>query len=237
MKPHSDVFDSIGYYSTLLTGVDAIEISLAYNCTPKAETLVEFVNDNVWALEMVQQQHTEQIKQLNITQEQKCCIQDERLVEAAAAGDLGRVKQLLKSVDPDSRQTTGYEQTALHVAAQRGFDTIVRVLLAAGANVNVQDLKSSGHYGDTPLHLAIWKGHILTVRILVSNGASLTIEKSNGQTPFSIAMYIMGQKTPNRLEIFKYMIRNGADLNTRYHGMNARQMAKKNGFTIPTTFF
>ena len=126
MKPHSDVFDGIGYHSTLLTGIDAIEISLAYNCTPKAQTLVQFVNDNVWSLQMVQQQHTEQIEQLNVTKEQKCCIQDERLVEAAAAGDLGRVKELLKFVDSDSRQKTGQEQTALNDAARLGFDAIVR---------------------------------------------------------------------------------------------------------------
>ena len=36
LEPAEDVFDGVGYYSTVLTGIDAVEICLAYNCTPTA---------------------------------------------------------------------------------------------------------------------------------------------------------------------------------------------------------
>ena len=44
--------------------------------------------------------------------------------------------------------------TALHEACNRGHQTIARLLLTAGANVNVQGMDN-----DTPLHDAASSGH------------------------------------------------------------------------------
>ena len=193
---------------------------------------MEFVNDNVWAVQMVQQQHSEHIRELQVTQQPKCCIEDDRLVDAAEVGNLALVKELLKYVDPDSRRSLRLRQdTALHRAAKEGFDQIVRVLLAAGASVDAQNSN-----GDTPLHKAVWQGRLSTVKVLIANGASLTIEKINGQTAFIQSMWLMYTAYENRIKIFKHFIRNGADLTTIYNGKNPYELAHMNGFNISEIF-
>ena len=167
-------------------------------------------------------------------------LQDGTLVDASAGGNLTMVKLLLKYVDPNSPKIleNGHKTYALHEAAKHGFDQIVQVLLAAGADISRQDEKSSAHSGDTPLHLAVWKDHLTTVKILVSNGASLTAAKSNGETAFAIVFYSMiYHDNPNSLEIFKYFLKNGADLNTTNYGKTVYTLAEENGLTIPTNFF
>ena len=62
IQPHNIMFEGIGQYSTSLTGIDAIELTRAYNCTPPPETVVEFVIDNVWILQMVQRGQDDRIK-------------------------------------------------------------------------------------------------------------------------------------------------------------------------------
>ena len=64
IQPHYSGFEGIGHYSTTLSASDAIEIALAYNCSPKAETLLEFVNDNVWAMQTILYEHKTQIEKL-----------------------------------------------------------------------------------------------------------------------------------------------------------------------------
>jgi hypothetical protein len=67
--------------------------------------------------------------------------------DAAKAGDLGKVKALLKG-NPDlasSKDCTGW--TPLHLAALRGFNDLTELLLANNAEVNAKD--NTGH---TPLH-------------------------------------------------------------------------------------
>ena len=59
------------------------------------------------------------------------------LTEAARAGNLTRVKELLKSDDVEV-DFTSHDFTALMEASQEGHLEIVKVLLAAGADVNYQ---------------------------------------------------------------------------------------------------
>lgn len=58
--------------------------------------------------------------------------------------------------------------TPLLTAAMGGKDEIVRLLIAAGANVNHSDL------GGTPLSMAIHGGHENVVRLLVNAGATIS---------------------------------------------------------------
>ena len=66
IQPHHEAFEGIGHFSDTLTGIDATKIALAYNCSLKPETLAEFVIDNAWQLQMVQQEHTRQIRELKL---------------------------------------------------------------------------------------------------------------------------------------------------------------------------
>ena len=83
---------------------------------------------------------------------------------------------MLRFVDPNSMKIgTNNEKTfALHEAAKRGHVKImmvmqrsldfplyaVQVLIAAGADVDLQYQLSNGDLWDTALHIAAWNGHL-----------------------------------------------------------------------------
>ncbi|KAJ5663216.1 hypothetical protein N7507_003947 [Penicillium longicatenatum] len=85
------------------------------------------------------------------------------------------------STEIDSRDY--YGQTPLSVAAQKGNDAVVRVLLQRGANV---DSKDSLEYR-TPLFHAIAGGHHGIVELLLQNGAKADTTDATDMTPLSYA--------------------------------------------------
>ncbi|XP_068209542.1 uncharacterized protein [Palaemon carinicauda] len=66
----------------------------------------------------------------------------------------------------------------LHRACHHGEDLIARLLLAAGANINMRD-----HVGNTPLHAAAQAGHNKVVKVLLACGAKLESISQSGMTP------------------------------------------------------
>ena len=83
---------------------------------------------------------------------------------------------MLRFVDPNSLKigTNNEKTSALHEAAKRGHVKImmvmqhsldfplyaVQVLIAAGADVDLQYQLSNGDLWDTALHIAAWNGHL-----------------------------------------------------------------------------
>ncbi|GIL75254.1 hypothetical protein Vretifemale_5031, partial [Volvox reticuliferus] len=67
------------------------------------------------------------------------------------------------------------ELTALHIAAERGSAELVRVLVAAGAKVNIQ-----GDRGMPPLHVAVWEGNTAAVVSLLAAKASVSLKSKAG---------------------------------------------------------
>ncbi|KAI1713129.1 ankyrin repeats (3 copies) domain-containing protein [Ditylenchus destructor] len=72
--------------------------------------------------------------------------------------------------------------TALHVAASKGYNQLIGMLIRAGADVNIQDYE-----GWTPLHAAAHWAEKDACRILMENGASLNSGTHNGQTVLNVA--------------------------------------------------
>jgi ankyrin repeat protein len=70
---------------------------------------------------------------------------------------------------PDSIEHRRPCETALHIAATRGFESIVKLLLDNGAEVNGRMLQRK--YGDTPLHVAVTSGHVEVTQVLLNAGA------------------------------------------------------------------
>jgi ankyrin repeat protein len=102
--------------------------------------------------------------------------------DAAAIGDLERVKALVKD-NPDlvfSKDFSG--QTALHWAATQGRTDIVKLLLANKADVNAKAGKSSS----TPLFNAVSSRHKDVVELLLTGGADVNA-KINDETPLRFA--------------------------------------------------
>lgn len=121
----------------------------------------------------------------------------------------------------------------LLIAAENGYEKVVRYLTKNGANVNVQDEweKTSLHYSaqhghtqvvevlleegagvnaqdedkGTPLHYAAKHGHTKTVKLLLKNGANINLQNKNRYTPLSCAWH---SKYP---EMAKLLLNYGAD--------------------------
>lgn len=89
---------------------------------------------------------------------------------AAYHGDLYRLRGLINAgADPNKTDYDG--RTALHMAASRGYEDIVRFLIQWRANVNCID-----KFENSPLMEAVKTGHDKVARLLSENGAILNLE-------------------------------------------------------------
>ena len=124
---------------------------------------------------------------------------------------------LSHNANPNLRaKENGY--TSLHMPTYRGYGKIVKMLLSAGANPNVQD-----NDGDTPLLLAAREGHNNIVKILINENADLDIKNNNGDTALALASY------RNHQEIAKLLLETQANPNIQAKdGSTALSFALKN---------
>jgi ankyrin repeat protein len=103
---------------------------------------------------------------------------DEELLSAASEGNTLKVRELLhKGADPNAANTEGNTLTVLMLAANGGFAPMVKVLVEAGANVNVTASVAAGaarvNEDITPLMQAVASGDEESVRILLDQGADV----------------------------------------------------------------
>jgi ankyrin repeat protein len=81
----------------------------------------------------------------------------------------------------DAADNNGY--TPLHLAAARGDDFMVDILVKSGANVNARTAA-----GDTPVYVATFWEHPHTVMKLLTHGADRNIQNNEGRTPLTMAI-------------------------------------------------
>jgi hypothetical protein len=109
-----------------------------------------------------------------------------RLWHAARCGSAGNVTLAVRSgAEVNSGDNDFYGWTALHRAADKGCDDVVRVLIHWGATV---DILEAGR-GLTPLHLAVHQGRVPVVRMLVAAGADTTKQDRDGVSPADLARF------------------------------------------------
>ncbi len=75
-----------------------------------------------------------------------------------------------------------YNHTPLHMAAFYGRVKIVRMLIDAGADVNVQS-----EDGWTPLHVAAYKEELKIARMLIDAGANKDLQNDDDKLPYDLA--------------------------------------------------
>lgn len=93
------------------------------------------------------------------------------------------VRILLRNgANPNSSSQNGYQVFPIHSALSNGQNTIAKMLIEAGAEVNV--LQSSRI---SPLHLAAQQGNIDMIIVLLEHGANIAIRNDFGQTASDIA--------------------------------------------------
>ncbi|MBT3380947.1 MAG: hypothetical protein HN742_16155 [Lentisphaerae bacterium] len=119
----------------------------------------------------------------------------------ARQGNVRGVERRLKwGTSPDKRQLWTCE-IPLISAAQGGHSDVVRLLVANGADVNLQ-----GEAWDAALHHAAYRGHLEIVKFLVTNGADVSLFKSH-DTPLHSAA------SGGQVEVARVLLAHGADVN------------------------
>lgn len=128
------------------------------------------------------------------------------LFESIAKGNIGKITALLKSgLDINHSSTLHEGRTPLHHAAFHHRNQALKLLLQKGANPNTPDSK-----GYTPLHYAAKFGHIDSARTLMQYKTELeTYSTELEETPLFTAV------DQNQLEVARFLIEQGADVNTR----------------------
>ena len=125
-----------------------------------------------------------------------------RVADAAMSADVAAVRALLTAGE-DVNAAQGDGMTALHWASRRGENEMVRMLLAAGANVRATT--RLGNY--TPLLLASQGGHAAAIDALVAAGADVKGTTAAGVTTLMLA------SASGQVAAVKALIAHGADVN------------------------
>jgi ankyrin repeat protein len=143
------------------------------------------------------------------------------LHEAAAAGNLPRVRelveensQLAKSYSPD-----GFPVMAL--AAAFGHEDVARYLRGKGAEINAVATNGTGY---TALTGAVAGSHASLAKWLAENGADVNYRYAEGHSP------LLEAAANGKLEIVKMLVAHGADVQMRTEGgKNALNFAQERG--------
>ncbi|KAL9036786.1 MAG: hypothetical protein Q9214_005984, partial [Letrouitia sp. 1 TL-2023] len=139
------------------------------------------------------------------------------LAKAARKDDEQTVLRLLESGADVNYCKGGFVNTALGSAAENGKLSMVRLLLARGANVDVQP-----RCGGSPLAMASGKGHYYIVQVLLDNGADV-----NAQDNFSCTALIRASEGGYG-NIVQMLLNNRANVNA--HGGSALLRASAGGY-------
>ncbi|XP_066908001.1 serine/threonine-protein phosphatase 6 regulatory ankyrin repeat subunit B-like [Halyomorpha halys] len=104
--------------------------------------------------------------------------------DAVSNENLKVVKKLLDhggSIDSQGE----FGRTPLHIAARKGQETIVNLLLARNASVDIRDA-----YHDAAIHHAMMSKNLKIVIQLLEYGANVNTKGATGNTPFGLAISI-----------------------------------------------
>ena len=104
----------------------------------------------------------------------------------------------------DERNAAGL--TPLHLAATKGDARAAKLLITAGAEVDIQT--GSGGRGSTPLWSACRYGHVEVVKVLLAGGADVTAKDWTGRQAVHIAAVSSQAK-----RVVQVLLKHGADVN------------------------
>jgi ankyrin repeat protein len=122
------------------------------------------------------------------------------LHEAARAGDLERVKQIVEQEQREVDERDGFSYTALHIAAEEGHVPVIEYLVAKGANLEAE----SGLKKCRPLHYAVLGGKANSLVKLIELGAELEGRNEDGRT--ALWQAVLAEKP----ELVRTLIEKGA---------------------------
>ncbi|MDH4239915.1 MAG: ankyrin repeat domain-containing protein [Phycisphaerae bacterium] len=101
------------------------------------------------------------------------------LKRASYSGDVEKVHELLAG-GTNANGELDHGLTPLHWAATRGHKRVAEMLLANGADPNMDRTDAHCIVVGTPLHCAAYNGHVDVVRLLMANGADINYKSIFG---------------------------------------------------------
>lgn len=153
--------------------------------------------------------------------------QNNNLLRACGDGDILLARKCLHRGATVNTRSKRSGDTPLHLASEKGYVSIVELLLTHGARVDMRnsrvhirsDLISMGEHREvwreTPLHLAAREGHVNVVLMLLHAGADITakISKGNieGNGPTALHLAIAGGHAPT----VRFLLSEGSDISSR----------------------
>lgn len=145
----------------------------------------------------------------------------DRMVQYAAQGDLTVVRNLLAAGVAVSAHDAVHHTTALHNAAAKGHQALVRMLLEMGARVDAVD-----RLGVTPLTAACFYGQTKVAELLLAAGASLKVPDHADTFPLLAAVQSGNQ------QLVSLLLDKGASVEDRNaEGLTAMKAAEQAGRT------
>ena len=124
------------------------------------------------------------------------------IVAAVAAGNKAMTQFLIEHGANVNFKGPNNGVTPLHLAARKGFQAVVEVLLANHADVNAKD-----NARQTPLFAAVQGGQIKIIHMLLAAGANPNLKDEKDNTVLNLAI----KTSP---EMFKTLLTAGADPNS-----------------------
>ena len=145
----------------------------------------------------------------------------ESLPQAAAEGDVARVRSLLASgADANARDAEG--ATALMRAAHAGHLDVVRALADAGADVNAADERGWGALAKAVYNADVDRGYADVVELLIERGANVEAPIGYGIRPLMLAAGY------GEIAVVEALLAGGADVLARNDGgLTALMMVKE----------
>ena len=127
-------------------------------------------------------------------------------IQMASMLDHGSIVVLLLKAGADANANPSDGESALYLAAQRGFDFVVKQLLEAGAD---PDLKYIDTLCQTPLQIASFNKHEDVVKLLLEGGANVNAAGAWNASALFFAVW------QGNLSIVERLLQHGADANNR----------------------
>lgn len=147
--------------------------------------------------------------------------QNNSLFQAAAAGDLSRLQQLLADQPQTANTFSDDGFTPLHLACAANHPEAVRLLIEKGADINAP---ARNEHQERPLHRAVASGNPDLVLLLLEKGADINAPQSEGLTPLHEAAR-QGNEA-----IIKLLLEHMADINAMTReGKTPMEMAIAHG--------
>lgn len=142
-----------------------------------------------------------------ITQQKERLDKEESLRQAASAGDVKRVQELIEEgVNINTRNG----RTPLILAIEKDHPEVIKMLVANGANVN---LARSGDNMTPLMEVVIFTEDSDVVKFLIDSGARVNDTDNIGSTALNFVLYDNDNPTENTKNIVKLLLDAGANVN------------------------